>query len=128
MSAFDTYAVVGEVGALNNGVAPLFPAPSDALGGGITVVKAYVVQGGSGSASMSLVKGTLAGGTFTANGTLSAAVIGTATTWTAGVVQEFSLVAASCFIDAGEWVGLKENNNAAGATNTRCTVLYQMGR
>lgn len=128
MAAFEVHAVPVSVGALSNATRPLFPAPSDAEGGGISVVEAHIFTGGTSSAEATLVKGTIdAGGTFVVNGTIGAAIGGTASQWAAGAMKHFE-IGSDPFVDAGEWVAVVEGNVQAFNAATNVVVSYVMGR
>lgn len=124
----DTDPVVIGIGALSNATTPLFHAPSASNGGGITVVTAEATMGGTTSASLELVKGTLSGGTFTANGTIAAAIGGTAAPFAINIVKSFTPSGTAVFVKADEWVAVTEKNVQACATVTRISVGYQDGR
>lgn len=106
----------------------LFKAPSDALGGGITVVGGAVVNGAA------LTEGTVftlalhkysSAGTPAVNGTIAPA-IGT-TGWADAVPIPF--VVTHTFVDAGEWVVLDYQEIATGSpTNCMVEIHYVMGK
>lgn len=110
----------------------LYQAPTDGLGGGVRVRKASAVNGaatGAGTSfSYQLVKYSSAG-TPSANGTISAAIGGTAATiWAAGVPQAFSIDNAYSFLDAGEWLVLDyQEDNAGNPTNSTISVTLEVG-
>lgn len=107
-------------------------APSDAHGGGLTIVDASIVNGAATTSgtSFSLALHRYSNeGTPAVNGTIAAAIGGTATPWAAGVPQNFTLDADYTFVDAGEWVVLQYNEQTAGnPTNATATIHYVMGR
>ncbi len=126
--SFDVHNVAVGIGALSNATRPLFPAPSDANGGGITVLDWAACQAGSTNSSLILVKGTLSGGTFTANGTVSAAALGgTADPFAANLVKSGS-VGSTAFVDADEWLAVAEGNVAAANAVAIVSISYVMGR
>lgn len=107
-------------------------APSDSHGGGLTILGASVVNGAattSGTSfSLALHKYSSAG-TPAVNGTIAAAIGGTATPWAAGVPQAFTLDDDHVFVDAGEYVVLQYNEQASGnPTNGYAHIQYVMGR
>lgn len=107
-------------------------APADNLGGGITILSGYVVNGaatGAGTSfSIALHKYSNAG-TPAVNGTIAAAVGGTAAPFVAGAPQAFTIDENHRFVDAGEWVVLQYNEQTAGnPTNATAVIHYAMGR
>lgn len=124
----ETINVTCAIGALSNGTRPLFPAPTDANGGGLTIIGAHAVMGGSADSSLVLVKGTLSGGTFTANGTISSAAVGgTAAPFAANIVKTWT-IGTTKFVDASEWIAVVEGNVAACNAVTVITIQYQVGK
>lgn len=111
--------VSNNVGALTNDFRPMFKVPS--FGGGITFLSAHVTGEGAGTSWLQLVdlgtSGTAVSGTIANAGTVVSV---------AGVPQALTLVTA--FVDAGHWVGARENN--VGATNaiTIFSASYVMGK
>lgn len=126
----EVHAVSINVGAISNETVPLFPAPSAASGGGITILEAHVIEGGSGgttASSFRLLKGTVSGGTFTANGTIdSAAVGGTASVFIKNIAKSWTI--ANPYVSPGEWLAVIEGNVQAAPTVTRIAVSYVVGR
>ena len=101
-------------------------APTNALGGGLRIKWAYAVEMASGQTSGTAFALQLhkysAAGTPAVNGTIAAAIGGTASPLAAGVPQEFVLDADYTFIDAGESVAVYYDEE--GATNpTEASVV-----
>lgn len=114
------------VGAVDNENVPLFRVPADTLGGGITLTRASLVQGGSTNSEVRLVTmGITAtpalGGTLT-----TTAVGGTASPFAANVPQAFTI--STAFVDANTWVAVQENNVAACNAQAILELHYVMGR
>lgn len=111
----------------------LYRAPSDGLGGGVRVLSASAVNGatlGAGTSfSYQLLKYSNAA-TPVVNGTISAAIGGTAATfWTSGVPQAFTIDSDYSFLDAGEWLVLDYQEDTAGnPTLSTVSVTLQMGK
>ena len=121
----DVHVVTTNIGALSNATRPLFKAPTNAQGGGcITVVAANVLQGGTASSNLRLIK--LASSGTVVSGTLSSASIGTVSAFAANVPQAFTI--SDGFVDAEEWVGIIEENTVACNVVTIVQVSYVMGR
>ena len=113
----DIQIVTFSFDALNNGTRLGFQVPT--AYGGITIQSAGVDI--TGTANVTLV--TMSNvGTPAANGTVGAAVGGTAT---AGVPYAFTI--SDGWVDGGEWVGLQENNIGTPTRGT-CYVAYTVGR
>lgn len=132
--AIDVYQVTVALGDPAGDNKQLFAlqAPSDAHGGGLTIVEAGIVNGAATGAGTSfgvaLHKYSNAG-TPVVNGTIAAAIGGTATPWAAGVPQTFTLDSSHVFVDAGEWVVLQYNEQSSGnPTNATAQIKYVMGR
>ena len=109
----------------------LFRAPTDAQGGGITILSAAAHNGattaGGTTFSYQLRKYSSAG-TPALNGTITSVLGGTTSYWAAGVPKAFTL-GADVFIDAGEWVVLDYQEDAAGnPTNSHINIQYVMGK
>jgi hypothetical protein len=109
---------------------PLFQAPSDAVGGGITIVDAKAVNGaataGGTSFTLTLLKYSSAG-TPAVNGTITDTLGGSADEWADLVPKPFTI--SSGFVDADEWVYLayaEENNGVP--TRGSITIKYLMGK
>lgn len=126
----------GDVGGDNRKLL-LLKAPSDAEGGGLTILSArahssttLALSAGVGGTTFTLALhkyGT--GGTPTVNGTVSDVLGGTAVGWTAGVVVPFSLTAPYTFLDAGESLFVQYNEvNAGNPVWCQVDVTYVLGR
>lgn len=132
MNQFTVSMVIPDPGADNKQVF-LYRAPTDSLGGGVRVLNAYAVtansMGAGTSYSYQLLKYSSAG-TPAVNGTISAAIGGTAGTyWSSGVPQAFTIDSDYSFLDAGEWLVLDYQEDTAGnPTNSTVTVNLQMGK
>ena len=111
----------------------VYKAPSDLIGGGVKVVQAYAVNGaatGAGTSfSFALHKYSNAG-TPAVNGTIAAAIGGTAATiWADAVPQAFVLDDDYTFLDAGEWLVIDyQEDNASAPTNAVVNVLLEVGK
>lgn len=132
--AFDVHTVTVALGDPGGDNKQLFAlcAPPDALGGGLRLVNAYAVNGAatnSGTSfSLALHKYSNAG-TPAVNGTIAAAIGGTASPWEAGVPKAFTLNSTYSFVDAGEWVVIQYNEQSAGnPTNGFVVLQYLMGK
>lgn len=83
----------------------MFVLKASAIGGGITVVAAQVVNSSAGTFNVVLQNygssGTVAGGT------VAGMASGTATVWASDVPQAMTLTAANVYIDAGEYLVAK---------------------
>ena len=132
MDQFVVSTVIPDPGADNKQLF-LYKAPSDALGGGVRLVQAYATNGAATNAgtsfSFALHKYSSAG-TPAVNGTIAAAIGGTAATpWGAGVPQAFTLSSTYSFLDAGEWLVLDyQEDNAGNPTNAVVTCIFQVGK
>lgn len=121
--SLEIHSVAVNVGAISNENRPIFKVPSDNQGGGITVLSAFAVLDGAGTTSLDLVNlgssGTVLGGTIAAKGSA---------VYTAAAPESFTVQSANEFVDAGEWVGVRENNVGAGDAVTIVGFNYQMGK
>lgn len=119
MSEFGVTIVSANIGALSNANRPIFKVPT--AGGGITVLGANAVLGTAGTCGLYLVDlgtaGTAIAGTIA---TLGSAV------YTLNTPKAFTV--STAFVDAGHFVGVKEDNSGAGATVTIVDVEYVMGK
>lgn len=132
--AFDVHTVTVALGDPGGDDKQLFVlrAPEDAYGGGIRLVGAYAVNGAATndgtSFSLALHKYSSAG-TPAVNGTIAAAIGGTASPWAKGVPKAFTLSSTYSFVDAGEWVVIQYNEQSAGnPTNGFVVLHYLMGK
>jgi hypothetical protein len=113
----------------DNVIAHIFKAPELGDGGGITILRAYIVdQAAHGSGTAYLVRllnyGT--GGTAV-EGTIGSAG-GTGDPLAAGVPKAFTLTDAQRFVDAGEWlVLLKDETNSMDPTRGTFIMEYILG-
>jgi len=112
--------VTAGVGALSNATRPVFKVPANY--GGITVVGGQCTQSAAGTTLLYLVEldstGATVGGTLGTFGTVYAANTPNAATITSG----------KAFIDAGNYIGVKEGNVGAAATVTIVSFQYVMGK
>ena len=118
---FDVKIVNCAVGALTgvSPVRPLFKIPTDALGGGMSVLEAQLVFGLAGTAGFHLVDlgedgtavGVNSGGTIA---TLASAV------YVAQTPKEFTI--NTPFVDADHWVGLEEDGSGTVTATYLCSV------
>ena len=68
-------------------------------------------------------------GTPAVNGTLSAALGGTADYWADGVPKDFTLTDAQCFLDAGEWLAVVYAEQSTGnPTNGLLNLEFGPGK
>jgi hypothetical protein len=131
MNLFPISSVIPDPAADNKQIF-LFRAPTDSLGGGVRILSAYAVTANAANAGTSysyqLLKYSSAG-TPAVNGTISAAIGGTAATvWAAGVPQAFTIDADYAFLDAGESLVLDYQEDTAGnPVNSTVVVWAQMG-
>lgn len=129
---FTVSMLIPDPGADNKAIF-LYRAPTDGLGGGVRILNAYAVTANAMSAgtsfSFALHKYSSAG-TPAVNGTIAAAIGGTAATvWAAGVPQAFTIDADYSFLDAGEWLVLDYQEDQTGnPTNAVVTVNLAMGK
>lgn len=113
-------------------VGHLFAAPSDAHGGGITILAAYGVNAaatGAGTGFALQLENWGTGGTAikASGGTLAAAIGGTADPWAASTPKSFTI--SNSFVDAGEWVVVRKNEtNSSDPTRGVVVVHYVLGR
>lgn len=132
MNSFAISSVIPDPGGDNKQIF-LYQAPTDGLGGGVRVVSASAVNGAATNAgtsfSFALHKYSNAG-TPAVNGTIAAAIGGTAATvWAAKVPQAFTINSTYAFLDAGEWLVLDYQEDTAGnPTNAVVTVNLQVGK
>lgn len=111
----------------------IFRAPSNAHGGGLTLLGAWLVNGaahGAGTAAaVSLENWGTAGNAIKAGaaGTIAAAIGGTADFFAADTPKAFTI--SLPFIDAGEWiVARKTEENSADFTRGAISLQYVMGK
>ena len=111
----------------------LFKAPTNALGGGVRLLDAYAVNGaatGAGTSFSFALHKFSAAGTPAVNGTIAAAIGGTAATiWADAVPQQFTVDADYSFLDAEEWIVLDyQEDNTSAPTNAVVVLHMQMGK
>lgn len=122
--SFDVHIVSANVGALSNASRAIFLVPSE--GGGITVLGCEVTQGGAGTQSLYLVDLGSGGTAVASGGTVASlgsavAVANTPAAMTVGTTYDG-------FVDAGHYVGVKEDNVGAANAVTIVSVSYVMGK
>lgn len=112
-------------------------APLDANGGGLTLLEAYAVPSTTVTNSLGVGGTTFtlalhrysSAGTPAVNGTIAAAVGGTAQGWTAGVRRDFTIDEDYAFIDAGEYVVVQYNEiNAGNPVACQVHLLFAQGK
>jgi len=106
-------------------------APSDSIGGGVRLLAAYAVNNAATAAgttfTLALHKYSSAG-TPAVNGTIAAAVGGTADYWADSVPKSFTLDSDYTFLDAGEWLVADYQEVATGSpTAGSLVVQYALG-
>jgi hypothetical protein len=123
----EVHIVSVNIGALTNARRNFMKSPSDAHGGGITLLSAFVNQGGTTSSALRLVTTGTAG--TSASGTITTTPIGGAgTAFAVNTPKVFTIPAANAFLDAGVWLAIKEANVQACNAVTIVQVQYTMGR
>lgn len=107
-------------------------APTDSLGGGITIIDAYAVNHATTSGTVSFTLGLhkySSAGTPAVNGTIASAIGGTASHWADSVPKQFTLDSDYVFLDAGEWLAIDyAETNAGNPTNGYVVIQYLNGR
>lgn len=125
MSTGEILTISVNVGAISNETVPFWKTPTDPHGGGITILEAYVIQGGTPNSSLRLV--TLGTAGTTVSGTITTTAIGgTASQFVNNRPKGFTI--ATNFVDANTWIGLKEYNVQAGNAVCIATINYLIGR
>lgn len=109
-----------EIGALSNATRPVFKVPAGY--GGITIVGATCTQSAAGTTSLALVE-------MDSGGTTVSGTLGTwGTVFAVNTPLSATLTGSRTFIDAGNYVGVKELNVGAAAAVTIVSVSYIMGK
>jgi hypothetical protein len=104
-------------------------APAAGSGGGLTILEAYVVEDeleadqGVGTAWAVALHKYSSAGTPALNGTIAAAVGGTADLWVAGVPKTFTIDADYAFVDAGEWVAIEKTEENSNDPNQAVVII-----
>lgn len=107
-------------------------APDDSLGGGLTILSAYIVNEAattSGTAHSWTLQnfGTAGTAIKSSGGTIAATIGGTADVFAAGTPKSFTI--ASAYVDGGEWVVLrKDEDNSSDPVRGVLVIQYVMGR
>lgn len=108
------------IGATTNKTRPVWKIPSGY--GGVTIVGGQCIQPAAGTQQIYVVEmdstGATVGGTLGSFGTVFAAE----------TPQELTVTGSRSFIDAGNYVGIKENNVGTTNTITIITLNYLVGR
>lgn len=110
----------------------LYQAPTDSLGGGVRLQAAKAVNmasfAGAGTTfTYQLLKYSSAA-TPAVNGTVSD-ILGSATPWSSGVPQAFTVDSDYSFLDAGEWLVLDYQELTNGNPTLSSVVLHlQVGK
>lgn len=116
--SFQVHTVVVDVGALDGGVKPVFKAPSDAHGGGISILEAELC--GVGTVTVKLVDaGTDGAGNAGTLGTLAGTLV-------ANTPQAMTI--SSPFLDAGHYLGVSEESGAFWGNQNNVSIKYVMGK
>lgn len=114
------FNITANIGALSNATRPVMKVPTGF--GGITIVGAQCTQAGAGTTQLYVVEmdstGATVGGTLGTFGTVYATNTPNAAT----------LTSARAFIDAGNYIGVKEGNVGAANAVTIVSIQYVMGK
>ena len=125
MATGEIHVMTIPVGAISNETVPIFKTPTASQGGGITILSASAIQGGTPDSSLRLVTmgtaGTSVSGTLT-----TTAVGGTASQFVNNVAKSWTL--STAYVDPNTWVGVKEGNVEAASADLRVTLNYLMGK
>ena len=110
-------------------------APAAGSGGGLTIIEAYAVEDdphddqGVGTAWAIALHKYSSAGTPALNGTIAAAIGGTADNWAAGVPKTFTVSTSYNFVDAGEWVAVeKTEENSCDPQQASVIITWVRGR
>lgn len=115
----------------------LFKAPTDAQGGGVTLLAAEIVCSGTVTHSLGVAGTTFTGALhrystdYAVNGTITDTLGGTDVGWGANVKQAWTVDTDYAFIDAGEYVVLDYAEVNAGnppAPGAQVSLLFAVGR
>lgn len=107
--------------------------PTAALGGAVTCVDVRVINGAATSSTASftvdVIKASNAA-TPVVNGTIAATIGGTASHWAVGVPQGAAPSASAGAVSAGEYVGVRCNQQTIGTVTApaSCMLLFQSGK
>lgn len=108
------------IGALSNTTRPIFKVPTNL--GGLTIIGGMCVQAGAGTTQLYIVE-------MDANGTAIGGTLGSfGTVYATNVPNAASLTASRCFVDAGNYIGIKENNVGAANAVTLVSLTAIMGK
>lgn len=116
----DIQIVSSNIGALSNAPRAIFKVPAGH--GGITILEAKVIGAGAGTSWLTLED-------LGTSGTTATTVLGTGGTAVsvANIPQAITL-GTSVYVDAGHYVGFRENNVGACNTVTIVEVAYKWGK
>ncbi len=106
----------------------ILKAPLGGEGGGITILRAYAVNGAAtdSGTSFSLALHNFGTAGTAVEGTIAAAIGGTADPWVAAKPKEFTL--SDPIVGAGEWVYLDKQEDSSSDPTRACVVIeYLMG-
>lgn len=113
----------------DDAVGHIMQAPSDAQGGGLTILSASIVNAaatGAGTGFAFQIENWGTAGTAVA-GTIAAAVGGTADPFVANTPRSFAI--SSAFVDAGEWiVARKTETNSSDPIRGVLVLQYVIGK
>ena len=112
------------IGALSGATRLLFQAPDSANGGGMSILSAHILSGTTTSSVM--LKKYSSAATPVLNGTIAAAVGGTASAFVADTPKDFTI--ATPFVNAGEWVAVTEGSVQACDSAATIVFVCQLGR
>jgi hypothetical protein len=108
----------------------VYRAPDADEGGAVRVISAWAVNAAATSAGTTFeiaIHNYGTGGTAV-EGTVAAAIGGTAAPWAADTPKEFTITAAQAKIDAGEWLVLdKQETNSSDPTRMMVYILLEPG-
>lgn len=116
--SLEVFTVVASIGALDNDILPLFKAPSDAHGGGITIIEAELC--GSGTVTSQLLD------TGTAGTGNSATIASFGAGTLAATIPQAMTISSTPFLDAGHYLGISETSGAYNSGNV--SIKYVMGQ
>lgn len=108
------------IGALSNAAMPLFKVPAGY--GGITVIGGQCVQRTAGTTLLYLVEMDSTGATV--SGTLGTF----GTVYVVNTPKDATITGSASFIDAGNYIGVKEGNTGAAAAITIVSVQFLNGK
>jgi hypothetical protein len=133
--ALDTKCIafrIGDPGADNKQLY-VFEAPDAGHGGGLRILQASACEDaapGSGTSFSLALHRYSSAGTPAVNGTIAAAIGGTAATeWASGVPQSFTISETYSFLNAGEWLVIDyQEDDGGNPTNCCVNIWYTLGK